>query len=60
MCTGLDSVGKPRWKASIDFKWIRDNKDTVEKNMKIRNSGANLELVLKLYDKYCSLQKVRF
>uniref|UniRef100_A0A1D1Z6G4 serine--tRNA ligase n=1 Tax=Anthurium amnicola TaxID=1678845 RepID=A0A1D1Z6G4_9ARAE len=48
---------KPRWKAAIDFKWIRDNKDVVAANIKNRNSGADLELVLQLYEKYCSLQQ---
>lgn len=51
---------KPQWKASIDFKWIRDNKDLVASNIENRKSGANLDLVLQLYDKMLSLQKVRF
>ncbi|KMT19805.1 hypothetical protein BVRB_1g008570 [Beta vulgaris subsp. vulgaris] len=51
--TGL----KTQWKAAIDFKWIRDNKDAVADNIKIRNSTANLELVLELYDKMLSVQK---
>lgn len=51
---------KPQWKASIDFKWIRDNKDLVASNIHNRKSGANLELVLQLYDEMLNLQKVRF
>ncbi|KAL5558929.1 hypothetical protein UlMin_035140 [Ulmus minor] len=48
---------KPQWKAAIDFKWIRDNKDAVANNIKNRNSNANLELVLELYEKMSNLQK---
>lgn len=49
---------KQQWKAAIDFKWIRDNKDTVSANIRNRNSNANLELVLQLYDKMLHVQKV--
>ncbi|XVF39570.1 hypothetical protein PTKIN_Ptkin01aG0044300 [Pterospermum kingtungense] len=51
-------VVKPQWKAVIDFKWIRDDKDAVAVNIKNRNSNANLELVLQLYDKMSNLQKI--
>ncbi|XP_004136430.2 serine--tRNA ligase, chloroplastic/mitochondrial isoform X1 [Cucumis sativus] len=54
---GEEKVVKPQWKASIDFKWIRDNKDLVASNIQNRKSGANLELVLQLYDKMLNLQK---
>lgn len=50
---------KPQWKASIDFKWIRDNKEAVAANIAHRNSSANLELVLELYDRLLSILKVR-
>lgn len=50
---------KPQWKASIDFKWIRDNKETMAANIENRNSSANLELVLELYEKVLTVQKVR-
>ncbi|OIV97880.1 hypothetical protein TanjilG_12637 [Lupinus angustifolius] len=49
--------GKPQWKATIDFKWIRDNKDDVAANIRNRNSDADLDLVLNLYDKMFNLQK---
>lgn len=49
---------KPQWRAAIDFKWIRDNKDAVAVNIENRNSNANLELVLELYEKMSNLQKV--
>ncbi|KAL2893721.1 Serine--tRNA ligase chloroplastic/mitochondrial [Bienertia sinuspersici] len=52
-----DAGLKNQWKAAIDFKWIRDNKDAVAVNIKNRKSIANLELVLELYDKMLSLQK---
>ncbi|KAL5724241.1 serine--tRNA ligase [Ranunculus cassubicifolius] len=48
---------KQQWKASIDFKSIRDNKDAVLNNIKNRNSVVELELVLELYDKLLTLQK---
>lgn len=53
-----DAGLKPQWKAAIDFKWIRDNKDAVAVNIRNRNSNANLELVLELYEKMSNLQKV--
>lgn len=53
-------VLKPQWKASIDFKWIRDNKEAVALNIQNRNSNANLELVIELYEKLLNVQKVRF
>jgi len=49
---------KPQWKATIDFKWIKDNKEAVAANLKNRNSDADLNLVLHLYDKMFTLQKV--
>lgn len=50
---------KPQWKAAVDFKWIRDNKEAVASNIKKRNSTANLDIVLELYEKLTNLQKVR-
>lgn len=59
---GAGAVGgagalRPQWKAAIDFKWIRDNKETVATNILNRNSVANLDVVLQLYDQYLALQK---
>ncbi|KAG2320011.1 hypothetical protein Bca52824_013224 [Brassica carinata] len=51
------SAARPQWKAAIDFKWIRDNKEAVETNIKNRNSNANLEAVLELYEDMVNLQK---
>ena len=48
----------PQWKAAIDFKWIRDNKEAVEINIENRNSNADLEAVLELYENMVTLQKV--
>ncbi|XP_050376528.1 serine--tRNA ligase, chloroplastic/mitochondrial isoform X1 [Argentina anserina] len=56
--TSPDEKGvKPRWKAAIDFKWIRENQVAVAANIKKRNSNANLELVLQLYNQMLDLQK---
>ncbi|XP_010278856.1 PREDICTED: serine--tRNA ligase, chloroplastic/mitochondrial isoform X2 [Nelumbo nucifera] len=52
-----EKVVKPQWRAAIDFKWIRDNKDSVAANIKNRNSNADLELVLELYERLSNLQK---
>ena len=54
----IDEAVKPQWKAAIDFKWIRENKEAVALNIVKRNSNANLETVLQLYDKMTHLQKV--
>lgn len=51
-------AARPLWKAAIDFKWIRDNKEAVEINIRNRNSNANLEAVLQLYENMVNLQKV--
>lgn len=56
----MNIVVKPQWKAAIDFKWIRDNKESVAVNIKNRNSNANVEIVLQLYDKLLNVQKVNF
>lgn len=53
-----DEAVKPQWKAAIDFKWIKENKEAVALNIEKRNSNANLETVLQLYDKMTHLQKV--
>ncbi|ERN15691.1 serine--tRNA ligase, chloroplastic/mitochondrial isoform X1 [Amborella trichopoda] len=50
-------VVKPQWRASIDFKWVRDNKEIVAANILNRNSTTDLELVLNLYEQFCRLQK---
>ncbi|KAH7848836.1 hypothetical protein Vadar_008784 [Vaccinium darrowii] len=52
-----ERVVKLQWKAAIDFKWIRDNKAAVAANVKNRNSNANLELVLELYERMLNVQK---
>ncbi|RZC57887.1 hypothetical protein C5167_005191 [Papaver somniferum] len=51
-------TAKPyQWKATIDFKWIRDNKDAVASIIKSRNPVADLDLVLDLYERSLNLQK---
>ncbi|KAK7410506.1 hypothetical protein VNO78_01330 [Psophocarpus tetragonolobus] len=51
------TTNSPQWKATIDFKWIKDNKEDVAANIKNRNSHVDLDLVLHLYDKMFTLQK---
>ncbi|KZV22613.1 serine--tRNA ligase, mitochondrial [Dorcoceras hygrometricum] len=46
-----------QWKAAIDYKWMRENKEAVAANIKNRNSKANLDLVLQLYDSVLNAQK---
>ncbi|CAH9128746.1 unnamed protein product [Cuscuta epithymum] len=52
-----DSKAANQWKAAIDFKWIRENKDSVAVNIRNRNSSANLGLVLELYQRLLDAQK---
>ncbi|KAI3725593.1 hypothetical protein L1987_65384 [Smallanthus sonchifolius] len=53
----VDHGVKPQWKAAIDFKSILENKSAVAENLKNRNSSANLELVIELYERLLELQK---
>lgn len=46
-----------QWKAAIDYKWMRENKEAVTANIKNRKSQANLDLVLQLYDSSLNAQK---
>lgn len=43
--------GAPTWRASLDFKWIRENKDAIALNIKNRNTSADVDLVVQLYDR---------
>ncbi|XP_057828067.2 serine--tRNA ligase, chloroplastic/mitochondrial isoform X2 [Cryptomeria japonica] len=51
-----ENKDRPSWRASIDFKWIRDNKEAVALNVHNRKSSANVELVVALYDQFSNLQ----
>lgn len=46
----------PRFKANIDFKFIKDNLALVVKNAEDRNSNADPRLVVQLYDHYVQLK----
>ncbi|KAH9322212.1 hypothetical protein KI387_016851, partial [Taxus chinensis] len=46
----------PSWRANIDLKWIRDNKEAVSLNAHNRKSTANVELVVALYDQFSNVQ----
>ncbi|KAB2628875.1 serine--tRNA ligase [Pyrus ussuriensis x Pyrus communis] len=47
-----------RQRFPFPFRFSSDNKDAVAANIKKRNSNANLELVLELYHRMLSLQKL--
>ena len=47
----------PRFKASIDFKFLKDNVDLMVKNTRDRSSSADPKLVVQLYDKYIQLKQ---
>lgn len=42
----------PTWKAHLDFKWIRDNKEAVEENIRHRKSTADVTKVVSLYEQF--------
>ncbi len=46
------------WRASIDFKWIRENKEAVAANIRNRNSSGDVEQVVRLYEQSVSLSQV--
>jgi Seryl-tRNA synthetase N-terminal domain len=46
----------PTFKAHIDWKFIASNLDEVKKNVAQRNSSADPELVVELYDRWRLLQ----
>ncbi len=50
---------KQTWRASIDFKWIRENKDAVAANIRNRKSAGDVELVVELYEQSVNLSQVR-
>ena len=47
---------RPAFKASLDFRFIRDNYEAVAQNVKDRNSTADPKRVLQLYDEWRSLE----
>ncbi|GAB2220366.1 hypothetical protein Droror1_Dr00008015 [Drosera rotundifolia] len=52
-----EKVVRSQWRAAIDFKWIKENREAVAENIVKRNSSANLGLVIELYEKMLALQK---
>ncbi|CAI7837601.1 unnamed protein product [Closterium sp. NIES-53] len=42
------------WKASIDFKWVRENRDLMEATVKERQSNADVARVVELYEDFVS------
>lgn len=52
-----DAVERPSWRASIDFKWIRENKDAIAANIVHRKSGGDVEAVVQLYEQSVQLSQ---
>lgn len=55
--TETDNSSKQTWKASIDFKFIRDNKEAIAKNIQNRKCGGDVEQVVQLYEQTVSLNQ---
>ena len=57
---GFEADDRPKqtWKANIDFKFIRENKDAIAKNIQNRKSGGDVEQVVQLYEQSVSLNQV--
>lgn len=54
----LDAAPKQAWKASIDFKFIRDNKEAIAANINNRKCGGSVDTVVQLYEQSVALSKV--
>lgn len=48
------------WKASIDFKYIRDNQEAVKQNCIDRNANADVDRVVELYEAFMQRNSVRY
>ncbi|MCO5592230.1 hypothetical protein L7F22_046228 [Adiantum nelumboides] len=53
--SSLPAESATTWRASLDFKWIRENRDAVALNIQNRNTIADVDLVVQLYDKSMAL-----
>eukprot|EP01025_Chloroclados_australasicus_P063562 TRINITY_DN8416_c0_g3_i2.p1 TRINITY_DN8416_c0_g3~~TRINITY_DN8416_c0_g3_i2.p1 ORF type:complete len:402 (-),score=17.90 TRINITY_DN8416_c0_g3_i2:512-1717(-) len=56
LITEETDVNSPSFQASIDFKFIRDNLDIVKLNCHNRNSGADPQKVVDLYENFLKMQ----
>ena len=54
-----DSASAPSWKAAIDFKWVRDNREAMEANVKERKANADVGRVVELYEDFVAKTMVR-
>ncbi|KAG0597863.1 hypothetical protein M758_12G026200 [Ceratodon purpureus] len=54
---GADEGLKQTWKASIDFKFIRENKEAIATNIQNRKCGGDVEQVVQLYEQSVSLNQ---
>eukprot|EP00897_Mesotaenium_endlicherianum_P004987 jgi/Mesen1/4516/ME000023S03890 len=43
---------RPTWKAHLDFKWMRDNKEAIARNIVARNAKVDVEKVVELYEEF--------
>jgi hypothetical protein len=53
----LASLDGISFKASIDFKFLKDNIDLVVQNAKNRNSSADPQFAVQLYDQYIQIKQ---
>ncbi|GBG71980.1 hypothetical protein CBR_g10918 [Chara braunii] len=52
------AVDRPTWHAHIDFKYVRDKRDKVLANVRARDSTADVDKVVALYEEFSSKTQV--
>eukprot|EP00898_Chlorokybus_atmophyticus_P007715 jgi/Chlat1/7945/Chrsp68S07370 len=53
----LDSFTPPAWKVNFDYKFVRDNLDTIIENCRVRKTDANALRVVELYEQFVKQQQ---
>jgi seryl-tRNA synthetase len=57
--TTEDSTGGkegPKWRAAVDFKYIRDNAEAVQANADVRKAQVDVARVVALYDQWLEVK----
>jgi len=57
--TTEDSTGgkeAPKWRAAVDFKYIRDNAEAVQANADVRKAQVDVARVVTLYDQWLEVK----